>query len=117
MAGVVNAATIRPRPWGEGCSSYDLVDGAGLIVVQETMPPGTSEVRHFHVRSRQVFYVLAGTLTIERAGEIFTLHARDGLEIEPGTVHVVSNLSRENTEFLAIASPTTKGGRTIAPTE
>jgi mannose-6-phosphate isomerase-like protein (cupin superfamily) len=115
MAGVVNISSIAPRPWGDGCSSYDLVDGADLIVVQETMPPGTSEVRHFHTRARQVFYVLAGTLTIERGGEIFTLAARDALEIAPGVPHVVRNTSNAAAEFLAVASPTTKGDRVAAP--
>lgn len=117
MAGIVNISNIAPRPWGDSCYSYDLVDGADLIVAQETMPPGTSEVRHAHARARQMFYVLKGALTIERAGEIFMLHAGDGLEIGPGTIHVVANKSPSPAEFLAIASPTTKGDRIIPSAE
>lgn len=114
---VVNASNIRARPWGDACASHDLVDGADLIVVQEKMPPRTSEIRHSHTKARQFFYVLAGTLTIERAGEVYTLEARDGLEIAPGTIHVVSNTTSAVVEFLAIASPTTKGDRVTAAAE
>ena len=102
---VVNVSNIRVRPWGDSCACYDLVDRADLIVVQEKMPPRTSEIRHSHARARQFFYVLAGALTIERAGEVYTLEARDGLDIAPGTIHVVSNTTSAVVEFLAIASP------------
>jgi mannose-6-phosphate isomerase-like protein (cupin superfamily) len=106
---------MAPRPWGEGCLSYDLVDRGDLIVVQETMPPRGAEVRHAHARARQFFYVLSGTLVIERGSETFILGARDGLEIAPGTPHRVTNQSELPVEFLAVASPTTKGDRIMAP--
>ena len=48
--------------WGEGCDGWHLVRTPELSVIQERMPPGTSEVRHRHGRARQFFFVLSGRL-------------------------------------------------------
>jgi mannose-6-phosphate isomerase-like protein (cupin superfamily) len=37
-------------------------------IVEELMPPVASEFQHSHLRSRQVFYVLDGELTMEVEG-------------------------------------------------
>jgi mannose-6-phosphate isomerase-like protein (cupin superfamily) len=84
-------------------------------VVQEAMPPGTAEVRHFHKRARQFFFVLSGELAIEVEGERTTLSTHDGIEIAPGRAHQVLNESDSEASFLAVACPTTKGDRTLRP--
>ncbi len=43
------------------------------------MPPGTSEVRHYHQKSNQFFYVLRGSLSIEVGGTEFVLSPGQGI--------------------------------------
>jgi mannose-6-phosphate isomerase-like protein (cupin superfamily) len=82
-----------------------------LLVVEERMPPGTSETEHYHARARQFFYVLTGTLTIDVDGQEHTVAAGSGLHVPPGQSHVVANRSRAEATFLAIAAPTTNADR------
>ncbi len=112
---MINKDAIAPRPWGSNCFSWDLVDRPDMLVVQEAMPPGTSELRHFHTKARQFFFVLSGELTIEVEGERTKLAVHDGIEIVPGRSHQVLNESDREATFLAIACPTTKGDRTLSP--
>jgi mannose-6-phosphate isomerase-like protein (cupin superfamily) len=112
---MINKEKIAPRPWGSGCFSWDLVDRADMLVVQEAMPPGTAEVRHFHSGARQFFFVLSGELAIEVEGERTALSMHDGIEIAPGRAHQVLNESDSEATFLAVACPTTKGDRTPRP--
>ena len=49
-------------------SAPHLVDTPGLSVVEERVPPGAGEVRHYHNQARQFFYVLSGTAVLETEG-------------------------------------------------
>jgi mannose-6-phosphate isomerase-like protein (cupin superfamily) len=104
-------ATATRYGWGDGCDGWHLVHAAGLSVIEERMPPGTREVRHWHARSRQFFYVLSGTLTMEVEGMRHQLAARSGIELPPGTAHQALNESADDTEFLVISIPPSHGDR------
>jgi uncharacterized cupin superfamily protein len=97
--------------WGDGCGGWHLVRAAGLSIVEERMPAGTREVRHWHARAAQFFYVLAGTLTLEVEGERHVLPARTGIELPQGTAHQAMNESGEEVEFLVISTPPSHGDR------
>lgn len=100
--------------WGEGCDGWHLVKTPALSVIQERMPPGTFEKRHYHNHARQFFYILAGQATLEVAGIVHTLQAHQGLEIPPGTPHQVFNHSDANLEFLVTSCPPSHGDRVDA---
>ena len=106
-----STATATKYEWGDGCDGWHLVRAAGLSVIEERMPPGTREVRHWHARSRQFFYVLSGTLTMEVEGVRHELAARSGIELPPGTAHQALNESAGDTEFLVISIPPSHGDR------
>jgi mannose-6-phosphate isomerase-like protein (cupin superfamily) len=97
--------------WGSACDGWHLVKTPGLSVIQERMPAGTAETRHTHQQSRQFFYVLAGTLTMEVDGAVTVLGAGVGLEIPPQIPHQARNESELDVEFLVISQPTTRGDR------
>ncbi|MCK9906993.1 cupin domain-containing protein, partial [Microbacteriaceae bacterium K1510] len=82
-----------------------------LSVIHERMPAGTSEVRHYHEKSRQFFFALSGTATLEMAGEVFHIAAHEGVEVAPGVPHQMRNDTDEAIEFLVISQPTTRGDR------
>lgn len=112
---VANRDTCEHYRWGDGCDGWRLVDADDLSVIEETMPPGTTEVRHRHVRARQFFRVLAGELQIEVEGKTATLVAGDGLEVAPGLAHEVRNTAPITAHFLVVSSPTTRVDREPAP--
>lgn len=98
--------------WGGVCDGWRLVNGTSLSVIEERMPPAAREKRHYHTRARQFFYVLSGTLTMERDGDMITMAAGHGLEIAPGTPHQARNDGATDVVFLVISAPTTAGDRT-----
>ena len=55
------------------------------------MPPGTSEVRHYHQQANQFFYVLRGSLSIEVGGTEFVLSPGQGTHVTAGEPHQVRN--------------------------
>jgi mannose-6-phosphate isomerase-like protein (cupin superfamily) len=110
-----NASNVSPRSWGLICQTWELLSGnPDLAVFLERMPPGTAEVEHLHERARQFFFVISGELTIRLGKTSHRLGPGDGLEVAPGQVHLVRNVSNEGTEFLAIASPSTVGDRKLS---
>lgn len=101
--------------WGEQCDGWYLVKRPEMLVIHEKMPASTQEARHYHAVSRQFFFVLSGTLTMELEGKRHTLHAQQGIEIPPGAPHQARNDAPQAVEFLVISHPTTRGDRTDLP--
>jgi uncharacterized cupin superfamily protein len=79
----VSRATAEHYGWGDGCDGWHLLKTSGLSVIEERMPPGTSERRHRHAVSHQFFFVLAGELTAEVEGVVEVVGAGMGVEIAP----------------------------------
>lgn len=97
--------------WGKGCDGWVFVARDDLLVIEERMPPGTSEHRHRHERARQFFQVKAGALVIEVEGSVHTLAPGDGLEIAPGERHQVMNQGSADAWFINVSSPSAHGDR------
>lgn len=97
--------------WGAACDGWHLVKQSEISVIQESMPPGTQEVRHSHRRSRQFFFVLSGEATFEVDGRKETIGRHEGLEIPPGVTHQIFNASASSLEFLVISTPPSHGDR------
>ncbi|MFP7484369.1 cupin domain-containing protein [Priestia filamentosa] len=97
--------------WGDQCDGWRLVNQKDLSVIHERMPPNTSEVRHYHTKSRQFFFVLKGTATLEINGLLENITPLEGVEVPPHVAHQMMNRSGEDVEFLVISQPTSKGDR------
>ena len=106
-----NIGNAEHYHWGRDCDGWRLLDRADLSVIQERMPPGTSEARHRHGHARQVFVVLDGNLTVETDDARFRLNSGDSLEISPRQPHVARNDSDTDVSFLVISAPSTKDDR------
>ena len=114
MSEVVRVNEENHYTWGEICDGWHLVRGENLSVIEERMPPGAAEQRHFHTRARQFFYVLDGELTMEIDTRILVLGTRQGLEIAPGQPHQAMNRSETDVCFLVISHPPGHGDRAAA---
>ncbi|WP_139806663.1 cupin domain-containing protein [Deinococcus hopiensis] len=79
------------------------------------MPPDRQEVRHYHQQSRQFFFVLQGSLTLEVEGATHELRRHEGYEVAPLQAHQALNRSDAFVEFLVISQPRTQGDRILAP--
>ena len=107
----ISTSTAPHYTWGHGCDGWHLVKAAAFTVISERMPPGTEELRHWHARARQFFYVLDGALEIEIEGAVHAMSRGDGIEIPPGLAHQVRNVSGSDANFLVISSPPHQGDR------
>jgi mannose-6-phosphate isomerase-like protein (cupin superfamily) len=101
-------------PQGLDCDGWHLVRAPELSVIEELMPPNTSEARHSHLRARQFFYVLEGELTLEVEHRDFILQAGEGLEISPGQKHQAMNRSTNPLRMLVASQPPSHGDRITA---
>lgn len=111
MSQPTSAATAEHYTWGEICDGWHLVRAAGLSVIEERIPSGSKEQRHWHQQARQFFYVLEGELTLAFDDRIVALPPRHGIEIAPGIPHQARNSSDAETRFLVISSPPSHGDR------
>ncbi|MEO8625002.1 MAG: cupin domain-containing protein [bacterium] len=107
----ISIATAPQYPWGDNCEGWHLVRAASLSVIEERMPPGTKEVRHWHTRALQFFYVLSGTIVMEVEGKQNELTAGRGIEVPSGTAHQARNDGPGDARFLVISSPPHQGDR------
>lgn len=111
MNNVVSAQNGEHYPWGNGCDGWHLVQRDDLSVIQERVPPGQSERTHYHTKSRQFFFVLEGTATLEIEEKQVILGRFEGVEVPPVVPHRLRNDSNVDLIFLVISSPKSHGDR------
>lgn len=101
--------------WGDCCDGWYLVKNDRLNVIQERMPPGSSETRHRHRKAQQFFYVLNGEAALDLDGRVLVLHAAEGALVPAGAAHRMQNRSGRDLEFLVTSEPPSHGDREEAP--
>ena len=97
--------------WGEKCSGWHLVQSQDLHIIEELMPPNTSETKHYHHFAQQFFYILKGIATFEIEDKTYEINEREGVHILPNIRHQIKNLTDQNLDFLVISQPTTRGDK------
>jgi mannose-6-phosphate isomerase-like protein (cupin superfamily) len=111
---MVDRRTGQHYTWGRGCDGWHLVQSAALSIIEERMPPGASEVRHYHEKANQFFYVLRGSLSIEVGGKELLLSPGQGMDVPAGAPHQVRNRDTVDAEFLVVSNPPSHGDRVSA---
>ncbi|MBX7218979.1 MAG: cupin domain-containing protein [Blastocatellia bacterium] len=107
----INTASAEHYQWGEVCDGWHLLKAGDLSVIEEQVPPGKSEVRHYHHHAKQFFYILAGCATMVCGDESILLQTGDGICIPPGVPHQFRNDSLETVRFLVVSVPPSHGDR------
>ncbi|HBU78826.1 MAG TPA: cupin domain-containing protein [Muricauda sp.] len=97
--------------WGTDCNGWHLLKSHSLSVIEELMPPNTSEVKHYHSMAQQFFYILKGEAVFELKNGIVRVLEREGIHIAPKSVHQIRNEGKVDLEFLVISEPTSRGDR------
>jgi mannose-6-phosphate isomerase-like protein (cupin superfamily) len=108
---LISTKTAEHYTWGAQCDGWFLLKGDTIHVIQERMPPHTAEVMHFHRKSRQLFYVLCGELTMENESTSLITRAGSAVVVGPNTEHRASNQSDQVVEFLVISCPPSHADR------
>ncbi|MBS1822356.1 MAG: cupin domain-containing protein [Acidobacteria bacterium] len=115
MAKVVSTANAEHYKWGGAsgadCDGWYLVRTPELNVIEELMPPGACERRHYHTRARQFFFVLDGELTMEIEGLEFPVGSGAGIEVSPGEKHQAMNRGNRPLRIMVTSQPPSHGDR------
>jgi len=114
----IAATSIHDAPhyrWGDACDGWRLLDTPELSVIEERVPGGAGEVRHYHRSARQFFYILSGSAALEFDGCRIALERGQGLHVPPGVPHQFVNTAEDDVVFLVVSSPTTAGDRVNLP--
>lgn len=107
----ISKANAEHYTWGQGCDGWYLVKDEQMTIIEERMPSGTAESLHRHVKSRQFFFVLAGTALMEHGGIVTTLAAGTGIEIPAGVAHRIVNRNSTDLELLVTSRPPSHADR------
>ena len=108
---VINKTLAEHYTWGENCDGWHLVKSDKLSVIQERVPSGCGEVRHYHKLAEQFFFIISGVATMVLEQQTFTLQANDGIHIPAGKVHQLSNQHQTDLIFTVTSTPPSHGDR------
>jgi mannose-6-phosphate isomerase-like protein (cupin superfamily) len=108
---MISKANAENYVWGRQCHGWHLLKLPQLSIVQERVPAGAGEVRHYHQRAEQFFFVLSGVATLEVGGEAERLGPGQGRHVPAGIPHQLYVAGPENSEFLVVSAPLAHGDR------
>ena len=108
---VVSIENAEHYIWGEASDGWHLLKRDDISIIQERVPPGGTEVKHYHNRARQFFYILEGEGMMYFDNRQVILRKGQGIEIEPLVQHQFRNQSNADVHFLVISVPSTRGDR------
>lgn len=110
---IVSPANAEHYNWGEVCDGWHLLKSGSLSVIEERVPPGGAEARHYHRHAQQFFYVLSGRATMELPEKTLSIGPRQGMSVPPNTPHRLLNQGDQDLCFLVVSSPPSHGDRVL----
>lgn len=108
---IINTEKAEHYIWGEKAHGWHFLQRDDLSIIREKVPPGVSEVMHYHNIFRQFFYILSGQASIKTTETIFELKEDEGIEIPPRAWHQFINDSKDDVEILVISMPKSHGDK------
>lgn len=97
--------------WGDNCQGWHFFEDNQISVIKEIMPPRTSEVKHYHQKSQQIFHIIEGEACFDINKEQFVIPAGESIHIAAGETHQIKNNTNQDLIFLVISSPPTTNDR------
>ncbi|MHB9286490.1 cupin domain-containing protein [Halobacteriales archaeon Cl-PHB] len=108
---VVDPGALEPTP-DHPCDRLSVTEAAGLSTLAAavySLDPGEQLPRtyHYHEQREELFYVLAGTLTVETPDETYHVAADQVFVAEPDSPHRAYNpgASTESVRVLGVGAP------------
>ena len=69
------------------------------------MPAGLSTTPHYHPRTEEIYYILAGEACMRIGQETAGVGPGDAIAIPPGLTHQITNTGQEPLVFLCCCAP------------
>ncbi len=107
----MNVSTLssqKPFTTKDGSTIRSILDRTNAPVqnqslAEATLPTGQATDRHYHKLSEEIYFLLAGTGTMEIDGEERQVHPGDAILIPPGTYHQIT--ATQDLTFLCACAP------------
>jgi len=74
-------------------------------LAEARLPVGGRTTPHFHPRTEEIYYILAGRGTIRIGGESRPVGPGDAIAIPPGAEHQIANTGDQTLKFLCCCAP------------
>jgi len=97
--------------WGDNCEGWILHNTGEMSLIQEKMPPGTTEELHYHEKSDQIFYILEGAAQFETMTSHRSLLPEQSVLVPKRTLHKISNDNNMELRFLVYSMPHSHGDK------
>ena len=110
---IVSRENAEHYVWGDVCDGWHLLKSSGLSVLQERVPPGGAEVKHYHEKAHPFFFVLSGEATMEIKDQRFVMGPEQGIAIPPKVGHRLLNEGKQDLSFIVVSAPMCPGDRVI----
>jgi mannose-6-phosphate isomerase-like protein (cupin superfamily) len=110
---IVNRENAEHYTWGGVCDGWHLLKSNGLSVIQEQVPPGGAEVKHYHEQAYQFFFILSGEATMEIGDKRIVLGSQQGVSVPPKVAHRLLNDGKKELSFLVVSAPISHGDRVL----
>jgi len=113
MMSVVSTQSAEHYVWGGDCVGWRLLKSPGLSVIQERVPSGRDEMRHFHRHAHQFFFVISGRATREVDGHTVVLAGPSCSSVAAKVSHRLGNEESEGVVFVLVSTPPNHGDRVV----
>jgi len=74
-------------------------------LAEARLPPGGSTASHRHLKTEEIYYILAGSGQMRLEDEVANVGTGDAIAIPPGSEHQVTNTGRDVLRFLCCCAP------------
>jgi mannose-6-phosphate isomerase-like protein (cupin superfamily) len=74
-------------------------------LAEARLAPGLATTPHYHPRTEEIYYILAGTGLMRIAGETRQVGPGDAIAIPPGSAHQITNTGGDELRFLCCCAP------------
>ena len=78
---------------------------ANQSLAEARLPVGASTTPHYHPKTEEIYYILAGEGRMRIDAETATVSPGDAIAISPGATHEITNTGQEPLVFLCCCAP------------
>ncbi len=91
----------------------ELIDGRVQMINWARLPAGSSFRAHYHEDMEETFIILSGHVEVNVNGQAHDLTSGDAIIIGPREVHMMTNMTEEDVEYIVVGISTGEGGQTV----
>lgn len=74
-------------------------------LAEARLPVGATTTAHYHPKTEEIYYILAGTGNMRIGDETRHVQVGDAIAIPPGQIHQITNTGSETLVFLCCCAP------------